>query len=119
MMAFIISLILLTSVLLILVVLAQDAKGGGLTGNVGNASQIIGVRKTSDWIEKLTWGLGIAVFVLALVANTVVERETAAGYTSPNIERAKQDAPAVPGTEATPSVDELLENTETPSDSAQ
>lgn len=71
---FIIGFIIFFAVLLVLVILAQNAKGGGLTSQFGgsSASNIIGVKKTGDLLEKLTWGFVIAIMVLSLVASTRV-----------------------------------------------
>jgi preprotein translocase subunit SecG len=71
MLTFIISLILFSCVLLVLVILAQNAKGGGLTSQFGGsgATNIIGVKKTGDLLEKLTWGFAIAIMVLSLSTN--------------------------------------------------
>lgn len=65
---FVIGLIVFISVLLVLVILAQNAKGGGLTSQFGGsaASNIIGVRKTGDLLEKLTWSFLVAIIVLSL-----------------------------------------------------
>lgn len=70
----IIGFIIFFAVLLVLVILAQNAKGGGLTSQFGgsSASNIIGVKKTGDLLEKLTWGFVIAMMVLSLVASTNV-----------------------------------------------
>lgn len=67
----IVSLIILVAVLLILVILAQNSKGGGLSSQFGGsgASNMIGVKKTSDLLEKITWGLAIAMLLLALASN--------------------------------------------------
>lgn len=54
---FIVILILIVSVVLALVVLVQNSKGGGLAANFSAPNQIMGVRKTTDFLEKLTWGL--------------------------------------------------------------
>lgn len=64
----IIGLIIFFAILLVLVILAQNAKGGGLTSQFGgsSASNIIGVKKTGDLLEKLTWGFIIAIMVLSL-----------------------------------------------------
>ena len=92
---FIIVLIIIVSVLLVLLVLAQDSKGGGLTGNVGAASQIMGTRRATDWIEKATWGFVIALFVFSLGVNATIDKNVGENFTSPNIERAKSEgAPA-------------------------
>ncbi|MBR3959720.1 MAG: preprotein translocase subunit SecG [Bacteroidales bacterium] len=65
---FIVILILIVSVVLALVVLVQNSKGGGLAANFSAPNQIMGVRKTTDFLEKLTWGLAIALVVLSLIA---------------------------------------------------
>ena len=69
----VISLIILFAVLLVLVVLAQNSKGGGLTSQFGgsSASNIIGVKKTGDLLEKLTWGFIIAIMALCLTTNFI------------------------------------------------
>lgn len=61
-------LIIIVAVLLVLVVLAQNSKGGGLNSSFGGvgSSQMIGVKKTTDLLERITWGLAIALFVLTL-----------------------------------------------------
>ena len=59
-------LILIASVLLVIVVLIQKSKGGGLASNVSNYNQMLGVRKTTDFVEKATWGLAIFICVLSI-----------------------------------------------------
>ena len=61
-------LILLVCVLLALVVLAQNPKGGGLSSQfaAGGAANLMGVKRTGDLLEKLTWGFAIGLVVLAL-----------------------------------------------------
>lgn len=72
-MTLIISLACVVSVLLVLVVLAQNAKGGGLSSQFGGsgASNLIGVKKTGDLLERLTWGFAITLIVLSLMTNLV------------------------------------------------
>ena len=50
-------LILITCILLILIVLVQNSKGGGLASNFSSSGQVMGVRKTADFLEKSTWTL--------------------------------------------------------------
>lgn len=69
---FIVILILIVSVLLALVVLVQNSKGGGLAANFSAPNQIMGVRKTTDFLEKMTWGLAIALVVLSLIATITI-----------------------------------------------
>ena len=71
-------LIVIASLLMIGIVLIQESKGGGLSSNFSAGNQLAGVRKTTDFIEKATWGLAIAMVVLsvlcAYVAPTVTEQ---------------------------------------------
>ncbi len=62
-------LIIITSILLALVVMVQNAKGGGLASGFASSGQIMGVQKTTDFIEKLTWGLAVGLVVLCLAAS--------------------------------------------------
>lgn len=64
----IIILIVVLSVLLTLFVLVQNSKGGGLSAGFSSSNQIMGVRKTTDFVEKMTWGLVIGVVVLSVIA---------------------------------------------------
>ena len=69
-------LILITSVLLMLVVLVQNSKGGGLASNFSGNNQYMGVRKTGDFLEKSTWTLAIVLLVLSLFSIFVIPRST-------------------------------------------
>ena len=76
-------LIILVSILLILVVLIQNSKGGGLASNFASSNQVMGARKTADFLEKTTWTLAIALLALSLLATpyskkTVVEENQGA-----------------------------------------
>ena len=59
-------LIVLASLLMIGIVLIQESKGGGLSSNFSSSNAIMGVRKTTDFIEKATWGLAAAMVVLSI-----------------------------------------------------
>jgi preprotein translocase subunit SecG len=62
-------LIVIVCVLLVLIVLVQNSKGGGLAANFSASNQIMGVRKTADFLEKATWTLaGSLVFLCILSA---------------------------------------------------
>ncbi|MCD6660326.1 MAG: preprotein translocase subunit SecG [Lentimicrobium sp.] len=69
-------LILIASVLLALVVLVQNSKGGGLASNFASSNQFMGVRKTADFLEKTTWTLAIILLVLSLFSIFVIPRNT-------------------------------------------
>src|SRR5580658_3303622 len=62
--------------LLILMVMIQNPKGGGLASNFSSSSQLMGVQKTGDFLEKGTWGLAIALMVLSLAINVSVKGGT-------------------------------------------
>lgn len=89
--ALIISVIILLAVLLVLVVLAQNPKGGGLSSQFGGsgATQIMGVKKTGDLLEKLTWGFALGIMLLTLSTNFFIDT-VQPSIDSPNIESATQ-----------------------------
>ena len=90
----IIGVIIFFSILLILVVLAQNPKGGGLSSQFGGAgvSQVMGVKKTGDLLEKLTWGFSITILSLTLLSNLFIE-ENQNFIESPNIDNVQGQAP--------------------------
>ncbi len=85
-----ITLVIVSSILLVLVVLAQNSKGGGLSSQFGGsgASNLIGVKKTGDLLERLTWGFAIAIMVFSLATNFVTPSYNQ--QTDELIERAKE-----------------------------
>jgi len=105
MVVFLISLIIIVSFLLVLVILAQNPKGG-LSSQFGGSgtSNLIGVKKTTDLLENITWSLGIGLFVLSLSMNFLTDN-TNQGFTSPNIERAQEQI-------VLPSIDVEEDNTD-------
>ena len=77
-------LILVVSVLLALVVLVQNSKGGGLASNFSGANQMMGVRQTTNFLEKATWTMAVILVVLCLVSSMTIERNN--GRTDDNTE---------------------------------
>lgn len=69
--------IVIASILLTLVVLVQNSKGGGLAANFASANSTFGVRQTADGLEKLTWGLAITILVLCVIATFVIPEKKA------------------------------------------
>ncbi|HMM11925.1 MAG TPA: preprotein translocase subunit SecG [Bacteroidales bacterium] len=69
-------LMLIASVLMGLVVLVQNSKGGGLASNFSASNQIMGVRQTADFLEKATWTLAAAMLFFALVSAIVIPNHT-------------------------------------------
>ena len=74
---FCIVLVLIAGVLLILAVLVQSPKSG-MAANFGASNQVIGVRQTTDFLEKFTWAMAAAILVLSLLATIAMDREKVA-----------------------------------------
>lgn len=107
MIALISVLIIVCCILLTLVVLVQNPKGGGLSSAFGGgAQQMMGVQKTTDFLDKATWTLALVLAVLCLSTNFFVDRNTTATQesqielTTPNTNigggDAGQQAPVTP-----------------------
>ena len=109
-------LILIASVLLVGVVLIQKSKGGGLAANVSGYNQFAGVKRTTEFVEKATWGLAIFICVLSIAsafvqAPSIVQgapqikklptTETQAPTFGTQTEGTEQAAPAQQGEKAT------------------
>lgn len=67
-------LIFIICILLVLIVLVQNSKGGGLASNFQSAGQVMGVRKTNDFLEKTTWSLAGALLFLSVIAAAFIPR---------------------------------------------
>ena len=65
-------LIIIVCILTTLIVLVQNSKGGGLAANFSSSNQIMGVRRTTDFLEKATWTLGAALIVFSLLAGVTI-----------------------------------------------
>jgi preprotein translocase subunit SecG len=68
MLTFILILTVVVCIALVFIVLIQNPKGGGLVSEFSSANQIIGVQKSTDTVEKITWGLASSLFVFCLIA---------------------------------------------------
>lgn len=89
-------LIILASLLLVLVVLVQNSKGGGLASNFAGSNQVMGVRKTTDFLEKATWGLAIALVVFCLISSLLVQKTDGVAKKSALEEQVANEQPVVP-----------------------
>lgn len=100
-----VSLIVVAAVLMCFVVLIQESKGGGLASSFASSNQIMGVRKTTDFIEKLTWGLAAFMVVLSVASafflpsvttgeSVITKQATEQQATNPNNIPAIPTAPA-------------------------
>ena len=108
--------IVIASLLMIGIVLIQESKGGGLASNFSSSNAIMGVRKTTDFVEKATWGLAVSLVVFSIICahlapvssteTSVMEKAaTETQTTNPNTTPgfgASQQAPATDAKQATP-----------------
>jgi len=99
-------LVLVASVLITLIVLLQNGKGGGLASNFVAGNQTFGVRQTTDILEKITWGLVAFIFVVSIVTTfTLNSGVKEIDYT----EKIELDAPAPEFPAAIPSAENPAE----------
>lgn len=89
-------------VLLGAIVLIQNPKGGGLTSNFSSSSQLMGVQKTGDFLEKGTWILAISLMVLSLAINISVKGGATKGDNPDQNEAIKKASTPTAPTNATP-----------------
>lgn len=90
-------LIVLASLVLAFFILVQAPKGGGLTGNFGSlSSQVMGVKQSTDVMEKGTWTTMAVIAVLSIFAVTFVDRPKQIKPTQPQ----QEQAPATPAAPA-------------------
>ncbi len=87
-------LIVLASLLLVGIVLIQKSKGGGLASDYSSGNQYLGYRKTTDFIEKATWGLAIFICVLRICASFTVKAPVNVSRIAPAAPAPSQAAPA-------------------------
>jgi len=81
-------LVLLASILLIFVVYIQNPKGGGLSSDFGSPGQLGGVKKTNEFIDKLTWSLAGIIVAASII---ITMRQPKAKKVA---EKANTEAPA-------------------------
>ena len=94
----IIGLIVFVAVLMCGIVLIQNSKGGGLASSFASSNQIMGVRKTTDFLEKATWTLAIAIAVLSIAAAWSLPGRVEVGHDSVLMENAINDNAVNPET---------------------
>ena len=110
-------LIVIAALLMIGIVLIQESKGGGLASQFSGYNQIGGVRKTTDFIEKTTWGLAACMVLLSVFCAYVAPQASGSGSVMENIEvpatnpnnlpgfGASQQKEAAPATDAAPAAE--------------
>jgi preprotein translocase subunit SecG len=109
-MGFSIFLVLITVVcfLLIVVIMVQNPKGGGLSSTFGNSQQMGGVQKTTDFLDKSTWTLGIVLIALILFSSLSFESNSGSKIINDTI----TTTPKVEQTTPVNPVPEIKENNE-------
>lgn len=83
-------LIVVASLLLVLAVLAQHPKSG-MAANFGASNQVMGVRQTTDFLERFTWGTAIAIILLSLATSMTIDQHRIDQTKSSVIESLKQE----------------------------
>jgi len=90
-------LIVIAALLMIGIVLIQESKGGGLASQFSGYNQIGGVRKTTDFIEKMTWGLAAFMVVISVCCAYVAPTASNTGSVMENIEVPATNPNNLPG----------------------
>jgi len=111
-------LIVIAAVLMIGIVLIQESKGGGLASNFSSYNQIGGVRKTTDFIEKATWGLAVAMVVFSVVCAYVAPQATTDNSVMEGIESPTANPNNLPGFGASQSKDAAAPAADAPASDA-
>ncbi len=91
-------LIVIAAVLMCGIVLIQNSKGGGLAASFASSNQIMGVRKTTDFLEKATWTLAIVIAVFCVISAYWLPTRTQLGHDSVLMENAINDNAVNPET---------------------
>ena len=125
-------LMVLASILMCFIVLIQNSKGGGLASGFSSSNAIMGVRKTTDFLEKATWGLAAFMVIMSVAAayvvpsdkskvqDAVMEQAQKEQQTNPynlpvgTSAPATEDAAATPNADATPASSTPDEGTPAP-----
>ena len=81
MFTFFVLLIVLASILMCLIVLIQNSKGGGLASGFASSNQIMGVRKTTDFLEKATWTIAVLMVAFSIFSAHALSSEKASQQT--------------------------------------
>lgn len=99
-------LIVIAAIFMIGVVLIQESKGGGLASNFQGGNQMLGVRKTTDVVEKTTWALAAAMVVIsvacAYVAPKAITEQSVFEGATPQTEKTNPVTTPGFGADATP-----------------
>lgn len=111
---FLMIVIMAICVMLTMVILSQNPKGGGLSSTFGGGgSQMFGVQRTNDFLDKATWTLAAIIAGLVILSNVMLPRENM--NSMPNIPVQEQQAlpSATPG-ETAPAADQTAPTADQP-----
>jgi len=109
----------IAALLMIGIVLIQESKGGGLASQFSGYNQIGGVRKTTDFIEKTTWGLAAAMVIISVLCAYVAPQASGSGSVMENIEVPATNPNNLPGFGASQQKDAAAPAAETPAPAAE
>ena len=87
---------IIAAALMIVIVLIQNPKGGGLAANFSSSNQIFGVQRTSEGVEKLTWIFAALILFVSLAASAYNGQSSSKGGETTSDHKMKElmDAPA-------------------------
>lgn len=88
-------LIIIACVLLVIIIMAQNPKGGGLSGTFGGSTAQFGVQRTNDFMEKATWVLASIIIVLIFLS-VVLTAKPSNNYEAKEPTKKEASAPQAP-----------------------
>lgn len=94
------ALIVIAGIFLVIVVLLQNGKGEGMASNFVAGNQTLGVRKTADILEKLTWGLVSFILVVSIISSFTLRTGGTSVDITKQIESTTTEQPAFPSVPA-------------------
>lgn len=112
-------LIVIASILMVGIVLIQESKGGGLASNFASYNQIGGVRKTTDFIEKTTWGLAAFMVLMSVACAYVAPKAATDNAVINGIENPVTNPNNVPGFGASTNQEEVPAAAEAPAEATE
>jgi preprotein translocase subunit SecG len=108
--------LIIICLLLALVVLVQNSKGGGLASGFNSSNQVMGVRRTTDVLEKLTWGLAIALMIFSITGTMFQPKNVETQAASAIQEQIDNAAVPTPGMQQQPAAAQPGTSTEQPAE---
>lgn len=95
---FFLILVILASLIISFFILIQNPKGGGLSGSIaGFSTQFMGVKQTTDVLEKGTWVMATLIALLCIFSPVFISQGSGSGTSEPNLRpNTNQSAPANP-----------------------